>query len=380
MPFLSDKFNEKYLTGSKKSRCRKFDPQKIFLCVLHLVSGKNNEGYLHALAKTWDLFGAGFKKMPVKSALTKARSRVSFEFFKDLHDNTIASFEPHRCHWRGVRVYASDGDQHELPRSNDVLQNGFSGYPFSTDRETHYPRMYMVHCYDVNSLTLYDRLHFSKDLVRAHQSSGSYFIARCKSGLTVTEVKEFFKSDKMNASYEVEETSVHLVKVKNPRTGEAMVYATNLPRTKFKNEEISDLYALRWEVETANRDVTDTLKMEQWHSKSMNGILQELYATFWLMNQARIQMVKGTKKACTLEGLFNYEKPNFKLISDFIVMSLKDLVDKKIHRVARRLDELLKRSLERRKRRSRPYPRHRRRAQNQYPLAPKPQRILSERR
>ncbi len=36
---------------------------------------------------------------------------------------------------------------------------------------------------------------------------------------------------------------VELVKIIHPKTKEAAIYATNLPRSRFKNKEIADLYA-----------------------------------------------------------------------------------------------------------------------------------------
>ncbi len=121
------------------------------------------------------------------------------------------------------------------------------------------------------SLTLYDRLFFCEDLIRSHQASGSFFAARLKDGgLVLPQIIEFAKSSKRNFSFEFEGSLIHLIKVVNPRTGESALFATNLPRSRFKNKEINDLYALRWEAETANRDMTATLKVEQWHSHFLN--------------------------------------------------------------------------------------------------------------
>jgi hypothetical protein len=397
LPSFKKNFNENDVIGEEKTRLRKFTPRNLFLSVVNLVGGKNNEGYLHALSDTWDI-ESDLKNMPVKSALTKKRSRVSYEFFKNSSDQVIKSYEPHRRTWRNLRVYATDGDQYELPRTEDILDNGYRGYPCAKDMETHYPRMYVVHCYDVlggvtkkfcysnkneevalaiemaiglesKSLTLYDRLFLGKDLIRAHQSSKSFFVARCKDGVTFREVVEFTNSEKRNARFEFEGETIELIKIIHPKTGEVAVYATNLPRSRFRNLEIADLYALRWEVETANRDVTHTIKLEQWHSRSLNGILQELFAGLWLMNQARSQMALRLKKRCTLESLFNYKKSNFKLILDFILKSLSDLVNLRIHRVARRLTELINVSLEKRKRRSRSYPRQTKTSRKIYPSA-----------
>lgn len=367
--------------------------------MLQLVGGKNGEGYLHALSRTWDLF-ASLKQMPVKSALARVRKRISFEFFKDQFDQIINEYECHRRTWRGPRVYASDGDRYELPRSEDLLSHDYRGYPFSKTQETHYLHMYAVHCYDVLSgvtkdfrystrndefqlaleaatavesrcVTLYDRLFFSADLVRAHRCSQSYFIARLKTGIrgVPKEINDFAKGCRRNDRLEVDGELIELVKIKNPKTGKNLVFATNLARSRFKNKEIASLYALRWEVETNNRDISSTIKMEQWHSRFKNGILQEIYAALWLMNQARIQMAGKLKQSCSLAELSDYKKANFKLVSDIILDNLKDLVRNRIGRVHHKLSFIITKSQERRKRRSRSYPRQLRRRPKVYLLA-----------
>lgn len=365
---------------------------------MNLVGGKNGEGYLHALSRTWDV-ESDMTEMPAKSALSKKRGRISFEFFKEQSDEVVKLYEAHRRTWRGLRVYATDGDQYELPRTKDILEQGYRGYPCANDTETHYPHMYVVHCYDVlggvtkafrysrrneemhnameiavgleaKSLTLYDRLFFCKDLIRSHQGSGSFFAARLKEGgLVLPEIIDFAGSSKRNFTFEFEGELIHLIKIVNPRTGERALYATNLPRSRFKHKEIADLYALRWEVETSNRDMTSTLKVEQWHSHFLNGILQELFTALWLMNQARVQMAAGVKKKCHLEDLFDYAKSNFKLVVDFILASLEDLVNRRARRIQRRLRYLIKISVEQRKRRSRSYPRQVKRSRKIYPSA-----------
>lgn len=386
------------MIGSSISWARKFNPKTLFLTLLNLVGGKNGEGYFHALYKTWDI-DSDTIKMPVKSALTKKRARISYTFFEDIAFKSIDSYEPHRRTWRGLRVYATDGDQYELPRTKDILSQGYSGYPCANNTETHYPHMYVVHCYDVlggvtkafrysnkneemslameiatnlesSSLTIYDRLFFCKDLVRAHQLSGSFFLARLKEGgLVMPQVLEFASSIKRNLAFEFEGTMINLIKVVNPKTGNTTLFATNLSRDRFKNKEISELYALRWEVETANRDMTQTLKVEQWHSHSLNGVLQEVYTTLWLMNNARIQMAANYRKKCTLENLFKYSKSNFKLIVDIILDSLKDLNRGKFRKVYQRLKYLLQITKESRLRRSRRYLRVIKKSRKVYPSA-----------
>ncbi|MBK8201730.1 MAG: hypothetical protein IPK68_05215 [Bdellovibrionales bacterium] len=57
----------------------------------------------HALSRTWDI-ESDLKNMPAKSALSKKRGRVSFEFFKEQVDDVIMKYEPHCRTWRGLRV------------------------------------------------------------------------------------------------------------------------------------------------------------------------------------------------------------------------------------------------------------------------------------
>jgi hypothetical protein len=400
LPSFDNKFNKKFIVGSEKTRCRKFDPQSFFLTIVHLVSGRNSEGYFHALSWTWDIF-SDLVNAPVKSALTKMRSRISFDFFKSEVDSLLDDYEPHRRTWRGLRVYATDGDQYELPRSKDLLQKGFVGIACKGNKETHYPFLYVTHCYDVlggvtkafrwsnrhtefafaqeiaadleqSSLTLYDRYFFCKDLMRSHQKSGSYFVARIKKGGAgiLDAMRSFVQGCKQETSFEFEGTTIHLIKLKNPRTKTISLYATNLPRTKFRNDEIGDLYTLRWEVETAHRDLSHTLCMGQWHSKTENGILQEVYASLWIMNQARIAMVKGsTQRLKNMSLLFSYSKSNFKLVCDYLVRNIRHLVEGNIERFLRGLSHIMRISGEKRSRRTRSYPRQTKAARRVYPSA-----------
>lgn len=399
MPSFDKKFNHQFLIGSEKTRLRKFDPKSFFISILHLVQGKNNEGYFHALAWTWDIL-SDLTQAPVKSAFAKVRKRVSFNFFKTLFDELIDSHQSSPLTWRGLRVYAIDGDMYELPRTLDVLANGYEGRACKYGMETHYPFLYVNHCYDVlsgitkafdynhkheefhsaqriarklerESVTLYDRYFFCKNLVRAHRESQSYFVARIKKGGagTLLAMREFGRGKERARTFDFEGVRVRLLRIKNPRTGSELLLATNLPWDQFAASELADLYALRWDVETAHRDLSHTMKMGQWHSKHLNGILQELYASLWLMNQSRIQMLPEHERNLKLLDMFCYAKANFKLVSDYLVRHIGMLVDGAEKRFFDGLSHLLKIATERRRRRSRSYPRQVRGSRKIYPSA-----------
>jgi len=324
--------------------------------------------------------------MPSKGSLTKARQRISFLFFKDIFQSLIKDFEPFRKTFRGFYIYAVDGDQLQLPCSEDILNNGYLGCPCKDGTETHYLRMYLSHAYDVlsgvtksirfspwlneiahaitmipqfetNSITLYDRLYLSTELIKTHARSKNFFIARCKKGSTFSLITQLFNSKGWYSRMVIEGVEVHLYKHRNHKTGEIYIYATNLPQGAFNREEIAMLYTRRWGVETSFKDSTSTMKMEQWHSESFNGILQELYAHFWLISYTRIQI--ALKEDSDPEEFLNaeYKKTNFKLILEFIVENIPSLVRKTYRLISREIKFLMKKSMEKRKHHSRSYQR-----------------------
>jgi len=365
--------------------------------MVHLVSGKNHEGYMRVLLRTWLSLRRPVADMPAKSALTQIRSRISYQFFEDAFRKQIADFEPHRPKYRGCHIYAIDGDQMTLPQSPDILRKGYRGYPCKNAKETYYPRMYVTHAVDVvcgvtkdiaysthnneceaavqmarsfekNSITLYDRLHLSGDLIRAHHGAGNHLVARCRRGATFGEVVRFFRSRrKRNDVFKVTGITVRLIKIKNPKTKRFDVFATTLPKGFLRNREIRFLYVYRWEAETCFRDFTSTMKAEQWHSKSMNGILQEFFTALWLMNFAKIEIAKRKQTSDFMK--VKYTRANFKLVVDFLADNIGLALRRFSRALEKELNFLVDRSTEKRKKLSRSKPRQLRSAPSRYPYA-----------
>lgn len=59
---------------------------------------------------------------------------------------------------------------------------------------------------------------------------------------------------------------------------------TNLPETEFRLEDFMDLYHLRWNQETAYRDLKYPLCLKAFHSKKYEYIVQEVWARAILHN------------------------------------------------------------------------------------------------
>lgn len=358
--------------------------------MVHLISGTNKQGYFHALLST-------FLKpslAPDKAAFSRLRKKISFLFFKETLIKLLLDFEGKRCLYKGLKIYAVDGLQLHLPRTDDIVRAGYSGRAVSKYRESYQPRMYVVHAYDVlsgvtkdlreapyldelhgaknmvkdfekNSLTMYDRLYISTGIILAHKRAGNYFLMRARRG-SFKEVEAFYTSKKQRGTCVIEGVVIQMFKITNPITNKKDVYITNLPRRSWLSPDvIRRLYRLRWEVETSFKDLCDTMKLEQWHSKFINGIRQELYATFWLMNFVKIQMNKCYQRVkIVLSDV--YLKPNFKLAISYVVNRFGDFIHKK-RGLLKELKCLLENSTEKRFHESRSYPRQIKSAASPYP-------------
>jgi len=381
--------------------------------------------------RTWQNCGLKLQTTPSKSSLSEVRTKVSYEFFEEVFRNDLREQESKRPTYNGFHIYAIDGDQLDLPRSSDVVSYDFVGYPSSLARETHYPKMYTTQAFDVlsgevrefhfsnkqdevrlarqmtkalepNSIAIYDRLHCSYDTFLSHHEAGNFFIVRARNTVSsVTKgkglgvgvhvgVREFTKSLSRSKiitwrakpgerKKKPVDLQVRLVKVKNPKTKKHYVFCTNLPEEKISNQMIGELYRKRWEIETSFRNLTCTLKMSQFHSKKMNGILQEIFALLWLANSVKRQMnanIKLTSSICI--SAKEYKKSNFKLTVDCVMDSIGLLVMNKWRKFQEVVSYLIQRTLETRTRDSRSYERcvkHRGREYKQRNLVPRRPRL-----
>ena len=262
--------------------------------------------------------GKSFKiKAPSKSALCSFRKKISFNFFRDIYNKQVKKFTHQMKTYKGYHIVGMDGDAYDVRPTKDMLKKGYRGCQVMTKndegkKETHYLKMYVVRCVDLLSgvildfrespkndeigkavemikslpsrtMAIFDRLYLTKRIIEASVENSTFFFARCKSGSTFKEIIEFYKSNKYRDYffYTVNgNKKINLVKVVNPNAkgkNRFTVLATNADISKWTSKEVANLYTLRWDCETNNRDSTSTLKIEQWHSEFHNGILQEIY-------------------------------------------------------------------------------------------------------
>ena len=215
----------------------------------------------------------------------------------------------------------------------------------------------MIETFENNSITLYDRLYFSVKLVLAHNLSENFYICRCQKGGTHKAIIDFYKSDLLEKNVVIAGMEVRLVKLKNNRSGEYNIFGTNLPKREFSKEEIEKIYFRRWESEISNRDLSCSLKIEQFHSRNLNGIFQDIFASLWLMAYTKIEIFKEMPE---LEIDFlekEYKKANVKEVLNFIIINLAELILSPSLLKKELLAFIIKKSISTRKRMARSYPR-----------------------
>lgn len=86
-----------------------------------MVSGTNNCGYHSAILNSLSYF-LKIVNLPVKSALSQIRQRISYKFFQDQFYNQNEKNKLKRKTWNGLYVYAVDGLQLTLPKSDDIIK------------------------------------------------------------------------------------------------------------------------------------------------------------------------------------------------------------------------------------------------------------------
>lgn len=321
--------------------------------------------------------------LPVKSALSQIRARISFKFFKDLFLEQNKATQHLRKTWNGLYVYAVDGIQLTLPLSKNIIKASYSGRKISKYRESYMPKMFAAQVFDVvnglvkdfrenptldeisdaeemlqglekNSLCIYDRLYISRRMIKNHKRHGNLFLFRLRTNC-LKELARIYKIKHKRITVKFEGLEIHVIKIKNHKTGKWDAFASNLPLRHVNEKTIRSLYNLRWEVENSFRDFTCTIQLEQWHSKSINGIRQELYTALWLYNFVKLKILQKTnpEKECMK---IKYRKPNFKYIFGWMTSKLFEIL-KGTRGVLKDLVELINRSMETRERHSRAYPR-----------------------
>jgi hypothetical protein len=267
--------------------------------------------------------------------VTKARSKLNWNVFDDILKAAVevaydAWPERKEYLWNNMSVYAIDGSRYMLPATDEIRKEYDKNSGLQNKCNRHYPLCLVSTAYDVlrkipvsrtvvgnhngdereeakklienipeGNVLLFDRGYPSYGFIRyLNLNYKGYYLFRCSSEYTFPSVEEFIDSNKEEdiiwikpSKKYLEKTSIHIdernnskpiqvrvIKIVSP-DAKVSVLLTNLLNIRmFHIDEIEKLYFKRWPIEGHYRDEKTSLEIQRFHSKSVNGILQELFA------------------------------------------------------------------------------------------------------
>lgn len=288
--------------------------------VVDLVASGNEAGYDIGAQR----FFAGMNKPPpVRSSVSEARQNISYEAFKHL---LIEARIEVATRWHGHRLHIVDGTKINLPRTDELVE--LFGVPNTKAGSGHYPQAWMVtllsgichqpldavlggykdserdlmrkllHNLSDGDLMLLDRGLGGSSIYWECEQRNLFYLHRVKtSGDRVPfYIKEFVACRRKSQVVSIEITTEHgekfailvrLVRGPKDSEGKRIVFATNLLNEEtYSEQSIRALYKERWSIETTYGRIKNILKLEKFHARNLNGILQEIFANLLVISLA----------------------------------------------------------------------------------------------
>jgi len=315
--------------------------------ILLLVANRNSNGYEISAQKYHDqkkFFDFSTRGQPAcRSAISQARNKIHWEAFRFLLErlNEQTKDLASECKWKGHHVYAVDGSTINLPHREEFLDLFPSARP--SENAGHFPKAKLILAsniftgipktaclgeeiyseraglrelfpqFEKGSIALLDRGFEAFSVMEDMLSEKINFIIRQRSmgGGQRGELKSFLLSKKKDAVVTLmkdgREIKVRLIRSGLDRKMRPIVLATSLlDQKKYSRKELIALYLKRWGIETIFYQMKNLLKLENFHSKNFNGVLQELWANFLYM---------GLVAANLAQTSFNFRKNSLKRLS-----------------------------------------------------------------
>lgn len=326
----SESFMAKHRIGNTFTRSRKLSFSNLIYFILQSVHKSIPINYSHFL----DSFSSNAPSFVSKQAISKARQGISHEAFIELFRLSVNQFYSQSYEllhtWNGFHIYAVDGSTIQIPESEENYRI-FGGNPNKTDIVS--PLASVSVLYDVmndilvdvslnsyrhnerdsakahinfmpdfsNSIIVFDRGYPSEDMFRFLNSKGILFLMR---------IPKTFK----RAIFEKKDVTFTYPYSKNKETltlrsinflledGSTEYLVTNLMPEQMPLENFSELYTLRWGVESKYRELKNRLEIECFNSMKPVSVQQEFFAAMYLSNLAAI--IKR-ETDCVIAASFN---------------------------------------------------------------------------
>jgi hypothetical protein len=300
-------------------RDRTLNTKILALLTLKLVSGKH--GFEITLNDFWckslDYLDSLSQPVAVAaSSFCEARKKLCSSFFRrlnelltDLEDEALSE------KWLGHRIFCVDGTKVNLPRTlkksfpspspNSYYPQGLVSCLFNLLNKTPHAFVFSKNHNELLAakkllpslrkldVVVYDRAFLSYAMLASHLKNGLHAVFRVKEKNTLKIVSEFLaRGTSSDELFPLEhklfgKITVRLVSyvVKGKRY---CLLTTLIDKKKYPIEKLKDLYHARWGVEEFFKLSKTYLNLENFHSKTVHGIEQEIAAHFVVLHLAQL--------------------------------------------------------------------------------------------
>jgi hypothetical protein len=282
-----------------------------------------------------------------RSTVTKARNKLPWQIFETVLADAVQRAyslwpEAPEYTWRGMTAVAFDGSKYDLPATFELRAEFDPDSGLDFPGRGHYPQCLVSTAFDVfrrlplarsispihqgseredvkdllpklpsiPQVRLFDRGYPSYDLIRhLHEHPKQHaFVFRCPAQSTFKAVTQFIQSGKADALIWLDYASqlkgaraansipLRVVRLESP-DGTLSVLVTNLLKQNlYPAGSRVELYFRRWRIEEQYRDEKTHHEIETFHSRSENGVKQEMFAIVVMCVIARTLMVLMTEQ------------------------------------------------------------------------------------
>jgi hypothetical protein len=325
------KLRDYALNSGDFTRTRKLPIEHTIGIVMHMTANRNTDGYSIS-SQNYSAELSQFVGEPVEAAthqaISKAREKLDWEAFRYLLKEANQDVELHatRFRYRGHITRAVDGTQLTLPHSEELLEifeqrksmAGLGHYPGAlmvtainvftgqckaarvvnhTCSERDQLRSMIELDFERGDLTLLDRGFGGDQMFLCFDDHEQYYLCRMRSSgdhiafylqeFIASREKQQVVRQKVLRPDTGEEVEIRIRLIRGPKDneGKRIILATNFSESsKYSRRSLLNLYRHRWTVETMYGRVKNLLKLEAFHSKSVNGVMQEIYANLLVIS------------------------------------------------------------------------------------------------
>ncbi len=357
--------------------------------ILSMAASRNGNGYDITSQNYFRELGdcLGEKIDPAcHQSISEARSKLCWRALEYLltEANLEASRLPSSLRFKGHITRAIDGTSFFTPRSDELLLHFSPRKTKAEEGETHYPYGLCVAAINVftgqpvraivndyraserallkamisgfgpGDLALLDRGLGGIQVYLEFERHKQLFVHRAKTGgdRVASYIQAFLASEEKQRAVELTVTDdethatgalrLRLVRGPNDSEGKPIVFVTNLLSPKhYPRQDILSLYKRRWSVETLYGRVKNLLNLEQFHARSYNGIMQEIFANLLILSLTAVAVIAVVEED---EVDIEATLPSFKNAAESIRRNLFSVIDHRIEGITPK--KLMKQILE----------------------------------